>query len=248
VTRRYETDDLHNVRPRTQAPERHRTIHSNLLLDLQHSAGNAAVVELVSRGQLPGGAALQREAPPDAGTAAPTDAGTTTAPDAGTAPAKPARKPAGDHGTHDGVRYVVYQDEVRAGGARPWRTNNPGSLDYHSQSGSLGSDGRLAIFPDHATGRQALEKLLKDNYASKTIRKAMEKYAPKEDGNDTEAYIRFIEDHAGLKRGDGDTVKVSEHLNDVADAIETMEGTTAGDTYTCASSPPAWVKPLLGCQ
>ena len=88
---------------------------------------------------------------------------------------------------------------------------------------------------------------MKDNYASKTIRKAMEKYAPASDGNDTEAYIRFIEDHAGLKRGDGDTVKVSEHIDDVADAIETMEGTTAGDGYSCASSPPAWVKPLLGC-
>ena len=51
----------------------------------------------------------------------------------------------------------------RRSGARNWRNNNPGNIEYGSFSkkyGAIGGDGRFAIFPSYEVGRKAKEALL----------------------------------------------------------------------------------------
>jgi hypothetical protein len=92
--------------------------------------------------------------------------------------------------------------EIRNGGSRAWRNNNPGNIeagDRANRYGAVGSDGRFAVFPDEATGHAAHEMLLKDRYSDKTIDQAVAAWAPEKDGNNTAAYQAFVQNVSGLK-------------------------------------------------
>ena len=64
-----------------------------------------------------------------------------------------------------------------SGGSRAWRNNNPGNLEYGKfarGNGAIGTDGRFAIFPDTATGFNAMANLLSTSaYQNLTIEGAI---------------------------------------------------------------------------
>ena len=83
-------------------------------------------------------------------------------------------------------------------GSRAERNNNPGNIissPFTDRHGSIGSDGRFAIFPDYATGRKALHTLLFKTrvYPTLTVEAAIARYAPSIENN-VEAYIRSVTD------------------------------------------------------
>jgi hypothetical protein len=79
-------------------------------------------------------------------------------------------------------------------GARNWRNNNPGNIEYKpggfaEKHGAIGSDGRFAIFPTYETGRKAKEALIFEGntYKNLDLKSAISKYAPPNENN-TGAY------------------------------------------------------------
>jgi hypothetical protein len=86
---------------------------------------------------------------------------------------------------------VQYFDEkvnmiIRSGGTRAWRCNNPGNLhastySMNKQRRSIGKvrEGKdeYAVYPDYATGHEALVVMLKGRiYSPLSLREAMKKY------------------------------------------------------------------------
>ena len=82
-----------------------------------------------------------------------------------------------------------------SGGSRAWRNNNPGNLEdgkFARNNGAIGTDGRFAIFPDTATGFNAMASLLATNsYQKLTIEGAINRYAPPNENN-VENYLKSI--------------------------------------------------------
>ena len=148
----------------------------------------------------------------------------------------------------EGVRYVVYEGEVKARGDRNWRNNNPGNIEFGPfarSKGALSSDGRFAIFPDWDSGLSALDSLLEGRYGDRTIEQMMQAYAPPSE-NDTERYIQHLEARTGLSRRAviGDLSR--SQMASLAAAITLMEGGRAGSVYTLADARiPAWARQLL---
>lgn len=100
--------------------------------------------------------------------------------------------------TGPGFNVVKYQDGrvERRTGARNWRNNNPGNLefgDFARRFGAIGSDGRFAIFPTYEAGKRAKEALIFEGrgYAGMTIAQAITRYAPPSE-NDTNRYIATV--------------------------------------------------------
>jgi hypothetical protein len=103
-----------------------------------------------------------------------------------------------------GFNVVRYDDGrvERRTGARNWRNNNPGNIefgDFARRQGAIGTDGRFAIFPTYDVGRRAKEALLFKgrNYSGLTIAQAITRYAPPSE-NDTAMYIRVAAAAAGV--------------------------------------------------
>ena len=76
----------------------------------------------------------------------------------------------------------------RREGARNWRNNNPGNIQFGQfaqRYGALGSDGRFAIFPSYEDGRKAKEALLFESsgYKGMNIQQAIYRYAPPNENN-----------------------------------------------------------------
>jgi hypothetical protein len=112
---------------------------------------------------------------------------------------------------------------MRCGGDIGWRSTNPGNINTGKNSkeyGSIGNNGRFAIFPDFETGKQAIVKLLRKNYLHYTLEQAFYIYAPPEENN-TEKYIAFILAKTGYRRDD-----LMKHLNlrPIVEAIIIWEG------------------------
>jgi hypothetical protein len=82
--------------------------------------------------------------------------------------------------------------QKRSGGDRNWRNNNPGNIRYGefaAAHGAIGSDGAFAIFPNMKMGYAAADALLSSkNYKGKSIREAIQRWAPSNE-NDTASYI-----------------------------------------------------------
>jgi len=150
----------------------------------------------------------------------------------------------GKSGSSPGGRYVAYQNEVRVGGTRAWRNNNPGNIEYGKfakDHGAIGTDGRFAIFPNEKAGTAALSSKLKSaTYSSLTIRDAIHKYAPPFE-NDTKAYIRGIEKSTGLKSDQKLNQLSDNQLGKLIQAIRGIEGGKAGTSIqrvpSAAGSP-----------
>ncbi len=94
----------------------------------------------------------------------------------------------------------------RREGARNWRNNNPGNIEFGKfaeSMGAIGSDGRFAVFPTLEMGKKAKEQLLfgdKSNYVNLSIADAISRYAPPNE-NDTKRYIDEIVASLGVQPG-----------------------------------------------
>ncbi len=84
---------------------------------------------------------------------------------------------------------IQYPDQVRSGGSRSRRNNNPAKIvdgPFARSRGSIGGDrDGFAIFPDIETGKRAQKELLK-RYGDYTVEDMLEEYAPTKDGNNPE--------------------------------------------------------------
>jgi hypothetical protein len=136
--------------------------------------------------------------------------------------------------TQNGDGAVTRQD-----GARNWRNNNPGNLEYNDYTrglGAIGSDGRFAIFPNYATGRAAKASMLFDgkNYKDKTLTDAIARYAPPSENN-TAVYQNAV-----LAAVGGKNKAMSEYTpaerNAIMDAMQKVEGYKVGKTTAIPSS------------
>lgn len=150
------------------------------------------------------------------------------------------------------ARYVVYQNEVRVGGSKAWRNNNPGNLhnyEFAKNHGSIGDDkDNFAIFPNRATGLAALFALLKGEiYKNLNITEAITKYAPPSE-NDTQKYIDTVVKQTGLPATTKLVDMTDAQLASIVGVIEVKEGWIEGTTYTCAAAgAPAEFRKMLGC-
>jgi hypothetical protein len=133
---------------------------------------------------------------------------------------------AGYNVTQNGDGTVTRQD-----GARNWRNNNPGNIEYGEfakKHGAIGSDGRFAIFPDYASGRAAKESLIFDgkNYKDKSLTDAISRYAPPSENN-TVTYQGAVLAAAG-----GKNKKMSDYTpaerTAIMDAMQKVEGYKVG--------------------
>jgi len=150
-----------------------------------------------------------------------------------------------------GERYVKYiysdgTDSFNIGGTRAWRNNNPGNIHCSDpvkeflKSVGCDIDG-FAIFPDYETGNWAMARLLRrwQRYKNLSIEKAIEVYAPPEDGNNTEAYIESVSQKSGLPRTkaildmtDGEFERFQRAMREVEDSTPGVSLTDFGDgTY-----------------
>lgn len=119
----------------------------------------------------------------------------------------------------------------RLTGARNWRNNNPGNIEYgtFAQSmGAIGTDGRFAVFPNYATGKAAKEKLIFDGskYRGLSLTDAISRYAPPNENN-TALYQRVV-----LAAVNGVNKLMNQYTaserNSILAAMEKMEGFKVG--------------------
>lgn len=121
---------------------------------------------------------------------------------------------------------------VRQDGSRAWRNNNPGNIrmgDFTKSAGAIGDDGAFAIFPDEKGGFAALSKLLRGpTYSVLTLRKAMLRYAPPSDDNDTEAYIAALVEKTKITESRVLSTFSEDELQRFMGAIRDVEGWKVG--------------------
>ena len=129
---------------------------------------------------------------------------------------------------------------VRRSGARNWRNNNPGNIEFGSfakAQGAIGSDGRFAVFPTYEAGRNAKAALLFEGkgYKNKSISDAIARYAP-EFENDTAAYTNAVARAVGVPAGTKLSELTPEQQIRMLNAMERIEGFKPGRETVVASS------------
>lgn len=143
-----------------------------------------------------------------------------------------------------GRRYVSDDGsvEVREGGDRTWRNNNPGNLVYGSfarDHGAIGKDSAgFAIFPDSSVGETAMVDLIGGTYASSTLDALMASYAPPSENN-TAAYQKFLSDAVGVPGSTVVKTLTPAQFSKLIAAIKKYEGTKTGTVTKFLSDPPA---------
>ncbi|RFU45008.1 LysM peptidoglycan-binding domain-containing protein [Paraburkholderia sp. DHOC27] len=145
--------------------------------------------------------------------------------------------------TYDRDRKTVhYFDEdgsetLYIGGSFAWRTNNPGNLTKpgsyvmdaaigYAQRTS-GSKSLFVIFPDRASGQLAHQRLLKRVYGNSTVKGMISKYAPSSENN-TDAYVSFVTEKAGVSPEDIIGSLGEDKFGAVSAAMEQQEGNVPG--------------------
>lgn len=133
---------------------------------------------------------------------------------------------------------------IKQEGARNWRNNNPGNMEYGDfakKHGAIGGDGRFAIFPSYEAGRGAKEDLIfgGKNYKDLSLTDAISRYAPPSENN-TANYQRSVLGAVG-----GANKKMSEYSPDerskIMDAMEKVEGYKAGKVSVLSPATTAAV-------
>ena len=126
---------------------------------------------------------------------------------------------------------VTIGGQVRTGGDRNWRNNNPGNIEYGKfaiSMGAIGSDGRFAIFPTEEMGRKAADTLLKGkSYANLSAAAAINKWAPSNE-NDPKAYAANIAKQTGLDMNKRYVDMSPQEQAKFLDAMNRVEGGRAG--------------------
>lgn len=133
-----------------------------------------------------------------------------------------------------GFNVVEYSDGrmERRSGARNWRNNNPGNIefgDFARRFGAIGSDGRFAIFPTYAAGRAAKAALIFEgrNYRDLSIAQAITRYAPPSENN-TANYINTVVAAAGVPASTPMNSLNAAQRQAVLAAMERIEGFRVG--------------------
>lgn len=136
-------------------------------------------------------------------------------------------------------------EQVKEGGSRSWRNNNPGNIEYGDfakKFGALGTDGRFAIFPDEESGRKAKDNLIFESdrakrlstkgdygagigYKDKTLSQAITAYAPPEE-NPTDVYIKRILDAVGSEKRMSEYSRAERDI--ILEAMKKVEGWKEG--------------------
>lgn len=121
---------------------------------------------------------------------------------------------------------------VKRVGARNWRNNNPGNIEYGEfakANGAIGTDGRFAIFPTYDAGRKAKEKLLFEGkgYKGMTIEQAITRYAPPSENN-TAAYISSVSKAVGVPANTPLSSLTPAQRSSMLTAMEKVEGFKVG--------------------
>jgi len=143
--------------------------------------------------------------------------------------------------------------EVGAGRVLPrgLRNNNPGNIEDGSFTQNLpgyaGSDGRFAKFETPEAGRNAQSALL-DRYGRQgidTVKGVISRWAPASDGNDVDAYSRYVAGRLGIKPGDKIDLADPAMRGRVASAMAEFENGVGGashftgeDARIPSASPP----------
>lgn len=148
-----------------------------------------------------------------------------------------------------GPGYNVVQDPygnvMTQKGPLAWRNNNPGNIrmgDFAKSRGSVGESAGFAVFPTQEQGMTALRELLfqpDSKYRNLTVARAISKFAPPQDKNDTKNYTKFVTSLVGTNAPIG---KLSSEQQDaLLNAILRMEGFLKGGQYEANGktwSPP----------
>lgn len=129
----------------------------------------------------------------------------------------------------------------RMEGARNWRNNNPGNLEYGNFAkslGAVGSDGRFAVFPSYEAGRQAKEQLIfsSPSYRDLTLEQAISRYAPPNENN-TRSYINQVAAAAGVPASTPMSQIPQSVRGNMLNAMERVEGFSPGRTYNAQGIP-----------
>lgn len=132
------------------------------------------------------------------------------------------------------IEYTRKKDSTkyqRHEGTLAWRNYNPGNIttsNHQGMYGSIGQNGRFAIYPSEQTGFEAIKKLLRsDSYNTKTLEQAINRYAPPNE-NDTKNYVKHVEQITGINRTTILKDMDDNQLMKLAEAIRELEGWRAG--------------------
>ena len=126
--------------------------------------------------------------------------------------------------------------EIRTGGTRSWRNNNPTNMKFNAKEdalkiGAVGidEDGH-AIFSSEEAGRKAgLANLSNSKYRARTLDNAIKKFAPKHENN-TAAYQRFVRTQTGLPGSTKIGSLTPQQMQRLYDVIVRFEGWKEGTT------------------
>jgi hypothetical protein len=132
------------------------------------------------------------------------------------------------------VLLIVFNKPIKKAMTRGYRNNNPGNirLTVTNWKGEIaGEDKDFKTFKSMAYGYRALYALLKE-YMQKgynTIDKIINRYAPGNENN-TEAYIKTVENKTGIGRYDILTFAEINKVTDIVAAISYVENGIAPDS------------------
>ncbi|MGC8817752.1 MAG: hypothetical protein ACP5PX_08260, partial [Candidatus Hadarchaeum sp.] len=140
----------------------------------------------------------------------------------------------------EGGVVIEYSDgtkEIRRGGSRAWRNNNPGNLILGGEptNEAIGTAGavpgtgwRYAVFGSEESGTRALIKWLRSpSRADLTVGQIIERFAPPKH-NDTERYKAFVA-HMGVPLGRRMADLEPRQFQLLVQAIRKMEGCIPGE-------------------
>jgi RHS repeat-associated protein len=136
----------------------------------------------------------------------------------------------------DGATVVItYSDgsvEVRSGGTRAWRNNNPGNITagkFANKHGAIGSAGGFAVFPGEQVGADAQVSLLRTSkYSSLSIDGVVERYAPPSE-NPTATYQKYVAGQVGVPGSTQISTLNNAQMNSLTMAMRRFEGWAPGD-------------------
>lgn len=138
----------------------------------------------------------------------------------------------------------------RLEGARNWRNNNPGNIEYgpYAKSlGAVGSDGRFAVFPTLEQGTAAQENLQFNSkgYKGLTVGQAINRYAPPFENN-TNAYANAVARAAGVSTDTPMSSLTPEQRAAFMAAQREVEGFRAGKQIPVGMTTPVPFAQLAG--
>lgn len=132
-------------------------------------------------------------------------------------------------------------NEFTLKGARNWRNNNPGNIEFGpfaQAAGAVGSDGRFAVFPSYEQGRAAKEQLIfsSPSYRDLTLEQAISRYAPPSENN-TSAYLNAVTRAANVSKDTRMGQMAPATRQAVLDAMQKVEGFQVGRTLNAQGIP-----------